>query len=457
MSAAAVRYRDRAVVAVIGGGLAGLSCACRLADEGHRVVLLEARARLGGATFSFDRDGLTVDNGQHVLLRCYESYLGFLARIGADQYITMQPSFDIPVRHRDGRAGRLARTPGLPAPLHLGPALARYTPLSVADRLRVLPAAAALRFVDPDDPESDRQSFGDWLARHGQNAVTVAAVWDLITVAALNTTAEQASLALAAKVFRTALLQRADAADIGMPSVELSRLHAEPAARYLADRGADIRLHTPVRAVRQQESGFTVRTDSDEISVDGAVIAVPPAAAERLCPPDAAPAGCRFSDLGAAPIVNVHVVYPHRVLPAPFCAFIGSDVQWAFDRTGVSGVDTGQYLAVSVSAAQRWIDVPTPRMRETFTTELGRLLPAAARAEVRQFFVTRERAATFRQVPGCDRLRPGARTALPGLALAGAWTATGWPDTMEAAVRSGDAAAGVVAADLARAGAVSAA
>lgn len=432
-------------VVVVGGGLAGLSCACYLVDRGVRVTLLEERTRLGGATFSFRRDGMIVDNGQHVLLRCYQEYRSFVDKIGASAHIRIQDHFDIPVRDNQGRMGRLARLPGLPAPLHLGPALARYAPLRPVDRLRILPAAAALRFVDPDDPTVDQQSFGDWLARHGQNAETVAAVWDLITVAALNTSAENASLALAAKVFRTALLERADAADIGMPAVALSELHVDPAAAYLRKRGAEIRCRAAVRELRPTDGGFDVVLDDGVLPADAVVVAVPPEAAEAIVPPQALPEPAMYSALGACPIVNVHVVYPKAVTRLPFLAVIGSDVQWVFDRTEVSGIDDGQYLVVSVSAAQRWIDVPTAQIREIFTTELARLFPAAAAIPTEKFFVTRERKATFHQAPGTARMRPRTRTALPGLVLAGAWTATGWPDTMEGAVRSGVQAAEVVA------------
>jgi len=151
------------------------------------------------------------------------------------------------------------------------------------------------------------------------------------------------------------------------------------------------------------------------------------------------PAG--WADLGVSPIVNVHVHYDRRVTRLPFAAALDSPVQWVFDKTRAAGVTTGQYLAVSLSAADSYVDVPSARLREQFLPALEQLFPAAADASVLDFFVTRERRATFRQVPGSGRLRPGAATPVPGLALAGAWTDTGWPDTMEGAVRSGHNAA----------------
>jgi uncharacterized protein with NAD-binding domain and iron-sulfur cluster len=139
--------------------------------------------------------------------------------------------------------------------------------------------------------------------------------------------------------------------------------------------------------------------------------------------------------------VNVHVVYDRRVTELPFAAAVDSPVQWLFDKTRTSGLESGQYLAISLSAADSDVDVPTASLRERFLPALEELYPAARDAHVTDFFVTRERRATFRQAPGCGALRPGAATSLPGLVLAGAWTDTGWPDTMEGAVRSGRTAA----------------
>lgn len=181
--------------------------------------------------------------------------------------------------------------------------------------------------------------------------------------------------------------------------------------------------------------------DGARLDADAVVVAVPHDAAAALLPEAAVPDRYRFARLGAAPIVNVHVIYDRRVTSLPFVAAVDSPVQWVFDRTRISGTAHGQYLAVSVSAADPHIDRPTTELRDEFLPALERLFPAARRARVVDFFVTRERRATFRQAPGCASVRPPARTRLPGLFIAGAWTDTGWPDTMEGAVRSGLAAA----------------
>lgn len=435
-------------VVVVGGGLAGLAAATRLVQRGHEVTLVEARARLGGATFSFDRGGLAVDNGQHVLLRCYTEYRALLAAFGVSDRIDLQDRFHIPVLDSAGRRAELRRT-DLPAPLHLAGTLARYRLLSPGDRARVLVAAGLLRTLDPTDPRLDRRSFADWLVRHGQRPAAIDALWNLITVAALNTDAEHASLALCAMVFRTALLERPDAADIGVPTLPLGELHGAAAHRYLTGHGARVHTRTAARAIRRTDAGFDVVLDGYTVAADGVVLAVPPDAAAGVLPPGALDRPERLAELGGAPIVNVHTVYDRTVTRDPFTAVVGSPVQWVFDRSTVAGLDHGQYLAVSLSAAERWIDTPVAELRAQFLPELARLFPAAGGAQVTKFFVTRERRATFRQVPGSARLRPPARTGVPGCVLAGAWTATGWPDTMEGAVRSGTEAARAVAAHLA--------
>ncbi|HET8604273.1 MAG TPA: hydroxysqualene dehydroxylase HpnE [Marmoricola sp.] len=428
-------------VCVVGGGLAGITAALTLADTGAEVTLLEGKPRLGGLTHSFQRDGRWVDNGQHVFLRCCTAYLRLLDRLGVADQVHLQPRLDVPVRSgRHPGSARLRRTP-LPAPLHLGPALAAYRWLGPAARVRAMRAALALGHVDRDDPATDAQSFGDWLGAHGQGPRGVEAVWDLIGIATLNAHAGDASLALAATVFQLGLLERADAADIGWSLVPLQQLHGDAAARALAAAGAEVRLRARVRALEPGDAGWRVAGRE----YDDVVLAVPPSEAEKLLPPAALDLEPGWAAaLGSTPIVNAHVVLDRVVLEDPFVAGVDSPLQWVFDRTGQGGVDDGQYLAVSLSAADDIVDASVSDMRDWVLPALRQLLPAAADARVKEFFVTRERQATFRPAPGTARFRPAAATSRAGLHLAGAWTATGWPATMEGAVRSGEAAAASV-------------
>ena len=560
-------------VAVVGGGLAGITAAIALAEAGAAVTLLEARPRLGGATCSFARDGLTVDTGQHIYLGCCTAYRGLLDKLGMTAHAPIQGRFDVTVLAPGSRSagsagttpptprrGRLRRT-ALPGPLHMLPALGWYPFLSLTERASVSRPALAMRRVDPAAPAVDEQRFGDWLAARGQSDRARRALWDLFTVSALNIAGDDASLSLAATVVKTGLLGKNNAADIGVPALPLGELHGDAGATLLAKLGARVLLGAKVSAIESTVSPtsptspvgplvssnpvdptssvspfvssnpaeptspvsprFRIRlgrpidptdpadptaADATEIPADAVVLAVPHEAAARLIPPGALPDAtvAGWSGLGASPIVNVHVIYDRPVTDLPFAAAVDSPVQWVFDRTRISGLDrlsaptgrppaappaaapepsqpneTGdsprssvvnpgfpstdagangadaahgahgagdaaqrpQYLAISLSAADEYVDVPAAALREQFVPALAQLFPAAREAQVAEFFVTRERRATFRQAPGTARLRPGAGTQLPGLVLAGAWTNTGWPDTMESAVRSGLAAA----------------
>lgn len=435
---------SRAVV--IGGGLAGMTAALRLADAGLDVTLLEGRPRLGGLAFSFRRGELTVDNGQHVYLRCCTAYRWFLDRVDGAALAPLQNRLDVPVldvgRLAGPRLGRLRRN-GLPVPLHLAAGLAAYPHLSLAERASVGRAALALGRLDPDDPALDDTDFGSWLARHGQSPRTVEALWDLVGVATLNATAPNSSLALAAKVFKTGLLSEPGAADIGWASVPLGDVHDTLSRKALDSAGVRTELRTKAGALTRTDDGrWVVDTGAERIEADTVVLAVPQREAHDLLPEGALDAPERLLEIGTSPILNVHVVYDRKVLRQPFFAALGSPVQWVFDRTEASGLTgPGQYLAVSQSAAHEEIELPVAELRARYLPELERLLPAARGAGIRDFFVTRERTATFAPAPGVGRLRPGTSTRAPGLFLAGAWTATGWPATMEGAVRSGAGAA----------------
>lgn len=435
---------SRAVV--IGGGLAGMTAALRLADAGVDVTLLEGRPRLGGLAFSFRRGGLTVDNGQHVYLRCCTAYRWFLDRVDGARLAPLQDRLDVPVldvgRLAGPRLGRLRRN-ALPVPFHLAAGLAAYPHLSLAERASVGRAALALGRLDPDDPALDDVDFGSWLARHGQSPRTVEALWDLVGVATLNATAPNSSLALAAKVFKTGLLSAPGAADIGWASVPLGDVHDTLGRKALDSAGVRTELRTKAGSLTRTDDGrWVVDTGAERIEADTVVLAVPQREAHDLLPEGALDAPERLLEIGTSPILNVHVVYDRKVLRQPFFAALGSPVQWVFDRTEASGLTgPGQYLAVSQSAADEEIDLPVAELRARYLPELERLLPAARGAGIRDFFVTRERTATFAPAPGVGRLRPGTRTRAPGLFLAGAWTATGWPATMEGAVRSGAGAA----------------
>jgi hydroxysqualene dehydroxylase len=427
-------------VTVIGGGLAGISAALQLADAGAEVTLLERRQRLGGLTWSFRRNGLSFDNGQHIFLRCCSAYLGFLDRIGAADAVYLQPRLDIPVVSPKGTWSSISRG-ALRAPLHLAPALARYRHLTMSDRLRLAWPALALSRLDPEDPALDTITFGSWLSRHGQSDVAIERLWNLIALPTINVPASEASLALAVKVFRTGLLDRADAGDVGWSTVPLTELHGDHSARALDRSGVETVLGVRVQTiVPRSEGGFDVVTDARRHFADAVVVATPPEVSQRLLPDGVLPPEVSLG-LGQSPIVNVHLVLDRPVTDLALAAVVDSPIQFIFDRTGSSGLRSGQCLSISLSAADDYIGESSARLVGTFFAALQTLLPVARTARLIDGVVTRERAATFRGAPGTAALRPSARTAVPGLFLAGAWCHTGWPATMEGAVRSGESAA----------------
>ncbi|MGA8365622.1 MAG: hydroxysqualene dehydroxylase HpnE [Solirubrobacteraceae bacterium] len=447
---------DRDVL-VIGGGLAGIAAALDCAEAGARVTLLEVRRRLGGAAYSFERDGLSIDNGQHVFLRCCSAYRRLLHRLGSEHGVIVQSHLQIPVLS-PGTEPFILRRGGLPAPLHLAGALMRYPHLTLAQRLSAARAALALGRLDPDDAALERQTLGEWLGAHGQGPDALAALWDLIALPTLNLPAAQASLRLGAFVFKTGLLASASAGDIGFHERSLSETIAAPALRALASAGVEVRLGWRAESIERAGSDFRVRgtgateipnTQDDGLLVPAVIVAVPHARAAGLLDTLAPDVAGGLRQMESSPIVNLHVVYDRPVCEHRFAAGVNTPMQYLFDRTVAGGVPTDcQYLAVSLSGAEREMRMSVDELRELYLPALAALLPRARDARVEGFFATREHAATFRAVPGVARLRPGAHTSTPGLVLAGAWTDTGWPATLEGAVMSGHTAARVALAAL---------
>jgi hypothetical protein len=249
---------------------------------------------------------------------------------------------------------------------------------------------------------------------------------------------------MAAKVFQTGLLTQSNAGDIGWSRVPLGLLHGERAANALGKAGVEVHLAETVEKVERGEGSFIVRTAKGETVSDGVVVGLPHYCTEDVLPPGALPAHVRPSELASSPIVNVHVHFDRRVTTLPLAAGTGSVAQWVFDRTASSGASTGQYLAVSISGADDYVGTAPGDLGEQVTQALRDLFPAAREAKVLRTFVTKELHATFRASPGSSAHRAPTRTLVPGLVMAGAWTATGWPPTMESAVRSGVSAARAV-------------
>ena len=431
-------------VVVCGGGLAGVAAACEAALRGADVTLVERRPFLGGKAFSFeDPDaGVELDNGQHVFLGCCTAYIALLRLLGTGRHTTLQPALDVAVRDRDGRTGAL-RAARLPPPGHLGPSFASYPHLSAREKaaaLRALVALGALR--EEGRRRLDDVSFADWLADHGQGEGAIARFWDLIVLPTCNDRSDRVSAALAAFVFREGFLRTRTGSAIGWSTVGLTRL-VDPAARgFLEARGGRV---LSGRAIAEAGPGGVVLSDGERLEADRVVLALPPSRAREVAP------GALPEDpgLGASPILNVHLWYDRPVMDDPFVAVLDSPAQWVFNRTTMAGLPgPGQHLAVSVSGAREEIGEPKPALIASFTEELARLFPRARDAQVLRAAVVKEPEATFAAAPGQAARRPGPQTPLEGVLLAGAWTDTGWPATMEGAVRSGVRAARLACVDV---------
>jgi squalene-associated FAD-dependent desaturase len=429
--------RARPRLVVCGGGLAGVAAAVEGAGLGAEVTLVERRPFLGGKAYSFtDPDtGREVDNGQHVFLGCCPAYIRLLRLLGTLRHTSLQRRLDAPVRDRAGRVGALRAAP-LPAPLHLGLSFAAYPHLSPGEKAAALRALAALAaMTERTLEEIDRLSFADWLAERGQSPEGVRRFWDLIVLPTCNDRSDRVSAALAAFVFRRGFLQTSRGSAIGWSRVGLSRL-VDPAAReFLAARGGRV---VAGAAVSEAGPGGVILADGTALPADAVVLAMPPARVRAAAPAALA----EDPGLGASPIVNVHVWYDRPVMDERFTAVVDSPVQWIFNRTAMGGGDgSSHHLAISISGAREEVEVPRAELAEAMRAELEHLLPRARSARALATAVVKEPQATFAAAPGQAARRPGPATPLERVALAGAWTATGWPATMEGAVRSGIVAA----------------
>ncbi|HXY81010.1 MAG TPA: hydroxysqualene dehydroxylase HpnE [Gaiellaceae bacterium] len=392
-------------VAVVGGGLAGLAAALELVDAGAEVTLLEARPTLGGAVQTLpQREGdpePPPDNGQHIALGCFTEYLRFLDRIGeGGSYVRTRLA--LPVIAEDGSVSAIK--PSLPA-------LVSYAHLPLRDRLRIPVVTARCRTATPRRGET----FGALLRRLGASDAAVARFWDVFIRPALNLRTDEVDAEAGLFTVRTALLGPRGNADLVLPRRPLGAMHGDAAGRALGDR---VRLGERVESL-------------DDLDADAIVLAVPPRESARLL-------GEPEPQLEDSPIVSVHLWFDRPLLRAPLAALLGSEAHWVFDRGALTGSRprTGQYLTVVSSGAPELLEIRGRELVERIAGQLGERLGAA---ELLWSRVSREPYATVALRPGVER--PGRETGRAGVVRAGTWTDTGWPATMESAVRSGRAAA----------------
>ena len=390
--------------AVVGGGLAGLAAALELADAGHDITLYEARPTLGGAVQTLpERDGdpsPPPDNGQHIALGCFTEYLSFLDRIGEGGSYVRRPLV-LPVLAEDGRRADVKPSLG---------ALLSYAHVPLRDRLRIPLVTARCRNARAEPGET----FGALLRRLGASDAAVQRFWDVFMRPALNLCSDEVDAEAGLFTVRTALLGPRASSDLILPRKPLGRMHGEAAGRALEAAGATI------------ETGARI-DHPEELDVDAVVIATPSPELER------------------SPIVSVHLLFDRRLLDAPLVALLGSDAHWVFDRGALTGhpPERGQYLTVVSSGVPELMEI---RGRELVDRIAAQVTGRLGAAELLWSRVSREPDATIALRPGLRRPAPG--LVRPGLARAGAWTKTGWPATMESAVRSGRAAARALLSDV---------
>jgi squalene-associated FAD-dependent desaturase len=418
-------------VVVVGGGWAGLAAAVELSDYGHHVVLLESSRQLGGRArrLAFGNDG--VDNGQHLLIGAYRETLALMARVGVKE---RQACVRRPLRLevRNGRDALVLATPRLPAPLHLAFALASGRGLRLGERLRALGFALG-RYVSRFELAEDC-SVSDLLAGQPQRLKQL--LWYPLCLATLNTLPEQASARVFLRVLRDSFAHRRRDSDLLIPRLDLGRAFPEPALDFIERNGGQVRLNSRVTGLEIRDAQVTgVRLGNERLTASEVILAVPPSAAARLLSPHALtrPLGDKLAQFGHEPITTVYLRYPARVhLPTEMMGLAGGLTQWLFDRRvyGQPGL-----LAAVISGPGPHLDMERDALAARVTAEVAAHFPDFPPPEAQ--LVVREKRATFRCSVGIDALRPGAPTAITGCWLAGDYTDTGYPATLEGAVRSG--------------------
>ncbi|HEX3454924.1 MAG TPA: hydroxysqualene dehydroxylase HpnE [Gaiellaceae bacterium] len=397
-------------VAVVGGGLAGLAAALELVDSGHAVTVFEARPTLGGAVQTLPgREGdppPPPDNGQHIALGCFTEYLRFLDRAGEGGSYRRQ-RLSLPVVGDDASVAAISRSPL---------SILRYRHLPPRERGGVVRTLLALRRAQGDDGET----FGAMLRRLGATDLQIDRFWDVFVRPALNLRTDEASAAMGVFTVRTALLGKAAAADVILPARPLGEMHGDAAGRALDAAGATVETDHRVEKL-------------DDLDADAIVVALPPAESARLL-------GEPEPALEPSPIVSVHLLFDRPLLRSPLAALLDSPAHWVFDRGALTGhqPERGQYLTVVASGVPDLLEIRGKGLVDLMADELtGRL----GQAELLWSRVSREPYATVALRPGTQRERRGTDTDRPNVVRAGTWTDTGWPATMESAVRSGLAAA----------------
>lgn len=430
-------------VGIVGGGLAGLAAGCALADAGWQVSLFERRPYVGGRASSYEHPGTgeVVDNCQHVLLGCCTNLVHFYEQIGVSDKI--QWFDELTFIEPGGRASRITPT-FLPAPFHSMPSFFAASSLGLADKFAIARGLSSMMRMSnaADDPS---ENFLQWLRRHKQTERAIQRFWKVVLVSALNEDLDRISVRYATQVFRESFMKSAGAGKMGVPRVPLSELY-NSAADYIRRHGGEVLLRCPVSATSVEADGAKVVTSGGERKFDAVVLAVPFQVAASLLPSDAAAAPLKenLGKLESSPITGIHLWFDREITPLPHAVLLDRTIQWMFQKSKFHDrVDQamGSYIELVVSASRLLVEKSRQEILDLAQGELAEFFPQAIEARVLKAAVIKEVFATYSVLPGVDRYRPSVKTQWPRLFLAGDWTASGWPATMEGAVRSGYLAA----------------
>jgi squalene-associated FAD-dependent desaturase len=438
-------------VAIAGGGLAGLAAACALADTGFPVTLFEKRPFLGGRASSWEHPGTgeVVDNCQHVLFRLCTNLVEFYERIGVSDRIRW---YDQMTFIEPGGRTSVMRSSFLPAPLHTTPSFLRFSFLSAADKISIANALAPLILSAQRD---DGDSFQQWLDRHGQTRRAVERFWRPILVSALSEDLDLISVSAAAQVVRTSILSPT-AREMGVPTIPLTELY-NAAGNYVRARGGDIHFRQSVETFSGDSSQVQVQVANNGSPgcFDYLVLALPFDALDRVLPdaPESVPIREQIRHFETSPITGIHLWFDRQITDLDHAVLLDRTIQWMFHksrlqpgrRQSADESPQGSYIELVVSSSKTLIDKSRAEIVELALGELREFFPGARAASLVKSTVIKELNATYSPRPGIDDYRPAASTAWPRIFLAGDWTATGWPATMEGAVRSGYLAAEALA------------
>jgi zeta-carotene desaturase len=466
-------------VAVAGGGLAGLAAACSLSNAGFRVTLFEKRPFLGGRASSWEHPGTgeVVDNCQHVLFRVCTNLIEFYHRIGVADQIRW---YDEMTFIEPGGRTSVMKSSFLPAPLHTAPSFLNFSFLSAADKFCIARALVPLTLTAQRDTG---KSFQHWLDHHRQSKNAVDRFWRPILVSALSEDLDLISVSAAAQVVRESMKSPA-ARHMGVPTVPLTDLYNQ-AGEYIRARGGGLHLRRPLESftadssqvqIRVREQGEN-REQSQAEQFDYLILALPFDSLDRVLPdaPESAPIREKLSHFETAPITGIHLWFDRQISDLDHAVLLDRTIQWMFHKSRLqpmrththtrnegeehgfsravtasnvdraSAPEVGSYIELVVSSSKSLIDQSRAEIVDLALGEVREFFPAAREANLVKSTVIKELHATYSPRPGIDSHRPDASTAWSRVFLAGDWTATGWPATMEGAVRSGYLAAEALA------------